>query len=414
MPILRGNRYRVIVISRPSRRWPWHLRIRDRLTGRVVQEVLRGVTERERRRAYDRAAAREEFLNGGPVELAAPVPWGEAKAEGLAAIAARRRPATVACYRHILKRLEEYLPDLAEPGDVTPGVAQHYVAWRRCHVRRVERAAEATINRDLIHLASFWTYLGRLSLAEGNPWAGVDLLRVFRTERTRLSASQLRRLIVAASDMGLAFHAALSLAAETGPRIGELSHVTWGHLDLAAGRWRITREGGWQPKGGRERTVRFSKDSARLLSDHHEAGVARLVGAGMPSADARESVDERRAFGHGRTSVNEAWEREFNGNLKAACRVAGVPVVTCHGLRFTLGRLAADAGAPALAIREFLGHRDFATTERYIGEGREWGADATFEALQGDQGDKQVTQPAPATSDGADADESNPRRDKDL
>lgn len=65
-----GSRYLVGVVCRPKRQWPYHLRIRDRLTGRIIQEVLRGVTIRHRAEAYARAAARQRFLNFGPIPAA--------------------------------------------------------------------------------------------------------------------------------------------------------------------------------------------------------------------------------------------------------------------------------------------------------------------------------------------------------
>jgi hypothetical protein len=58
-----GARYRVGVVCRPKRQWPYNLRIRDRLTGQIGEEVLRGVTIRHRAEAYARAAKRREFLN---------------------------------------------------------------------------------------------------------------------------------------------------------------------------------------------------------------------------------------------------------------------------------------------------------------------------------------------------------------
>jgi hypothetical protein len=58
-----GARYLVSVVCRPKRQWPYNLRIRDRLAGRIVEEVVRGVTIRHRAEAYARAAKRREFLN---------------------------------------------------------------------------------------------------------------------------------------------------------------------------------------------------------------------------------------------------------------------------------------------------------------------------------------------------------------
>jgi len=405
--VLPGTRWRVTVVTfRPKDRPPrLLLRVRDRLTGRLAHETLRDLTVHQRAKGYDLARKREEFLNSGAPEAREPVEWVKAKAAVLECLAARRRPATVACYRHILGWLERYIADAfpARSGGFTfvdqidAGIAEGYVAWRRGHVRRVERAGDATINRDLRHLRSVWAYLVRLGLAAGNPWAAVPMLREFQQDRTRLTADQVARLVKAAGRKDLSFRAALCLATETGPRLGELAHVRWFHLDLRAGAWTITREPcGWQPKGNRERLVRFSEATARVLRQYQAARVAALVGGGLSAEDARAVVEAGRVFGRGRTAGHDCWERDFNMGLRAACQEIGAPEITCHGLRFTLGRLAKDAGAPALAIQDLLGHADFATTQRYIGEGQAAGAATAFAAMQGriqETGKKQVKRP---------------------
>ena len=373
--------------------------------GRVTHETLRDLTIHQRAKACDVAKKRQDFLNSGTPEAREPVEWATVKAAVLESLTARRRPATVACYRHILGWLERYAADAfpARSGgfrfadQIDAGIAEGYVAWRRGHVRRVQRCGDATINRDLRHLRSVWVYMGRLGLAAANPWAAVPMLRAFQQDRTRLTADQVARLVKAARKKGLAFEAALCLAAETGPRLGELAHVTWPHLDLRACVWTITREPcGWQPKGNRERVVWFSVETARVLTKYRAARVAGLVGGGLAADDARTILEAGRVFGLGGTAGHDSWERDFNANLRAACREIGAPEITCHGLRFTLGRLAKEAGAPALAIQDLLGHADFATTQHYIGESQAVGALAAFEAMQGrirETGKKQVNGP---------------------
>ena len=387
--VLPGNRYRVNVVKFPKRLL---LRIRDRLTGRLTHETMYDLTIHQKAKAYDVARKRQDFLNSGTPAAREPVEWAKAKAAVLESLTARRRPATVACYRGILGWLERYTADVfpARSGgfrfvdQIDAGIAEGYVAWRRRHVRRVDRCGDATINRDLRHLRSVWVYLMRLDLAATNPWAAVPMLRAFQQDRTRLTHVEVARLVKAASDKGLAFQAAVSLAAETGPRIGELAHVTWPHLDLRAGVWTITREPcGWQPKGNRERLVRFSAETARVLTKYRKTCVDGLIAEGIPADAAQAILEAGRVFGRGRAAGHDTWERDFNDGLRAVCREIGAPEITCHGLRFTLGRLAKEAGAPALAIQDLLGHADFATTQRYIGEGQAAGARVAFEAMQG-------------------------------
>lgn len=67
-----------------------------------------------------------------------------------------------------------------------------------------------------------------------------------------------------------------------------------------------------------------------------------------------------------------------------------MPEITCHGLRYTVGRLAADAGAARTAIKDMLGHAAIQTTMHYVGQGQPGGARAAFDTLQRQVGAKQV------------------------
>ncbi|MGC1480827.1 MAG: tyrosine-type recombinase/integrase [Chthoniobacterales bacterium] len=56
----------------------------------------------------------------------------------------------------------------------------------------------------------------------------------------------------------------------------------------------------------------------------------------------------------------------FNARLKAACRAAGVPEITAHGLRHSAATwLLNQSGVSLRDIQRYLGHRSLATTGRY-------------------------------------------------
>ena len=57
------------------------------------------------------------------------------------------------------------------------------------------------------------------------------------------------------------------------------------------------------------------------------------------------------------TTVKTAW--------RTACRRAGLADLRFHDLRHTFGTRAADAGVPLNAIRDVMGHKTTAMTERY-------------------------------------------------
>jgi len=398
--ITTSTRYRVTVITRRDRENPFQMEIRDRLTGDEHREAIRDLTIRQRAEAYKRAAAREAELNGGTATTG-PVSWAEARTKGEATIAAEKRTGTAMAYRKGLDALERYAEDAltCRPGpdgkrlqfleQVTAVLARGFPGWRKAHGltrnrKRVITVREATINRDLAQLHAFWgEYLVKLGIATANPWHGINFMRGFARQPVRLTYEQRAALLKEVEDLGLKFHAACALAAETGPRVGELCHVTWAHVDTRLGAWLITEEaGGWRPKGVCERLVRFSTETGRLLEDWRGAQVAELVGQGLDGDDAREAVNGRRVFGTGRKATSDNYERTFNHDLRRACRRVGVPEITCHELRYTVGRLMADAGAAPTAIKEVLGHAAIQTTMHYIGQGQPGGARAAFDALQ--------------------------------
>ncbi|MGB7810606.1 MAG: hypothetical protein WBP56_05675 [Polyangia bacterium] len=87
---------------------------------------------------------------------------------------------------------------------------------------------------------------------------------------------------------------------------------------------------------------------------------------------------EQPLFGVSRFSVRW-WVRKI-------CRLAGVPVVSAHGLRGTHSTLATTAGATAHFVISAMGHTSFDVTRKhYLAPGVEENARArrTFDVLQG-------------------------------
>ena len=388
--VIPSNRWHVTIIMRRDREPPFALRMHDRLNGEITREVLRGLTIRQRGEAYAAATARQAVLNSGPAPMTM-LSWDKARARVEKVIEGEKRPATLKAYRKSLGAFERYAEEIltCQPGpagrrlqfvaQVSEAVAREFSAWR---LR--EGVGNFTVNRDLRHLAAFWNeYLGKMDLATFNPWQRIKRQGVVHREVVRLTAAQLAALLRKTCDFGPKFHAAVALAAEVGPRVGELCHTTWRHVDTALCAWLITVEPcGWKPKGVAERLVRFSPETGRLLDRWRRAAVADLVAQGFGKADAVLLVDAGRVFGVGQCAGPDRWERNFNRDLQAACKAAKVPDVTCHGLRYTVGRLAADAGAAPTAVKDMLGHASIGTTMHYIGSGQAGGAVVAFEALQ--------------------------------
>lgn len=72
---------------------------------------------------------------------------------------------------------------------------------------------------------------------------------------------------------------------------------------------------------------------------------------------------------NGRTlSVNEHWALDA---ITKGCEETGVPRFTPHDLRRTFATECRRANIPLPTIRDLMGHKDTATTERYIGRYRD-------------------------------------------
>jgi integrase len=74
-------------------------------------------------------------------------------------------------------------------------------------------------------------------------------------------------------------------------------------------------------------------------------------------ANGKQSSD--RLFGE----VDRMWVRR---HVRRLCKMAGVPMVSPHGLRGTHGRLAVEAGISGDVVAASLGHESFAVTQEHF------------------------------------------------
>ena len=157
--------------------------------------------------------------------------------------------------------------------------------------------------------------------------------------------------------------AALVFALMTGMRRGEVLGLKWNDLDFTKGTLRINRSlvtvGGKAtvstPKTeSSKRLLSLSPDTLAFLKEHRN----RQVNLALSKAgDWRET-------GHVfTTSCGEAWHPDSVRTLMhRACRKAGIPVITIHGIRHTHTSLMARKGIPVEVISKRLGHARISTT----------------------------------------------------
>ncbi|MGX0629897.1 integrase/recombinase XerC [Corynebacterium afermentans] len=139
--------------------------------------------------------------------------------------------------------------------------------------------------------------------------------------------------------------AMLELLYATGIRVGELTGLNLGDVDLARGLAQVTG------KGNKQRVVPFGEEAAAAVSEWLEFGRAELAGdtQAMFVGSRGGRIDQRQV----RRIVERAGQR------------AGVEHVSPHTLRHTTATHMLEGGADLRVVQEMLGHTSLQTTQIY-------------------------------------------------
>lgn len=139
--------------------------------------------------------------------------------------------------------------------------------------------------------------------------------------------------------------AMLELLYATGIRVGELTGLNLGDVDLARGLAQVTG------KGNKQRVVPFGDEAAAAVSEWLELGRAELAGdtQAMFVGSRGGRIDQRQV----RRIVERAGQR------------AGVEHVSPHTLRHTTATHMLEGGADLRVVQEMLGHTSLQTTQIY-------------------------------------------------
>lgn len=127
----------------------------------------------------------------------------------------------------------------------------------------------------------------------------------------------------------------LLLTLHTGMRKGELCGLKWSDVDWIKGRIKVQRSYDGPTKNGKGRTIPISKRVADLLE--------RCYIIGEEEKPVIDRID-------------------LNYHLKKLCRLAGVRVISFHGLRHSYSTLALEAGVSPRQVQAVLGHSSLTTT----------------------------------------------------
>lgn len=264
-----------------------------------------------------------------------------------------RKPSTAQDYEGILNKAESGLPkktiDRYKPADI-----EGYVSTMRAAGR-----SPKTIRNHLIFLHGLFAFAVKRGWAPSNAVAEAERPRPAGTDPDihYIDLEELEALLneVPEDVLGAVDRPLYLTAAMTGLRQGELIALRWKDVDWKAGLIRVrrnyTRGRFGTPKSKRSsRAVQMPERVARELKRHFKrsdyTGADDLVFCHPEMGNPYDASRMRKRF-------------------DAAIKVAGIRSIRFHDLRHTFGTRMAAAGAPLRNIQEWMGHRDYKTTEIY-------------------------------------------------
>jgi integrase len=294
----------------------------------------------------------------------------------------KRKPSTVQDYGIILGKAEKGLPrkgiDALDADDVSGYVA----------AMQAEGLSPKTINNRLNFLHGLFNFAIRRGWAHANPVAAVERPRAGDTDPDIrfLDRDEIEALLAAVpgDQLGGIERPLYVTATMCGLRQGELLALRWLDVDWKARVIRVRRN---YTRG------RFGKPKSRRST--RSVPMPRRVAAELRRLHNRSDYtgDTGLVFCHPDTgSPYDA--SKMRKRFKNAVADAGIRPIRFHDLRHTFGTRMAGAGAPLRFIQEWMGHRDYKTTEIYADFAPDPSQEAGWaEAAFGDESDEEGDSP---------------------
>jgi integrase len=295
------------------------------LEGRRVRECI-GTSKREADRAL--AVRRGEILQGR-LKLADHLPsprFSEFAVDYLEYSKANKRS-----WRRDAVTLKQLTPFFGTRRlkEITPWLVERYKVHRKAQIK------PASVNLELACLKHMFTMAMTWGKAERNPVKQVRLLRLSNQVERILSAEEEQRLLGCSSDR---LRPLITLALNTGMRLGEIVRLDWERIDWQRGVIRLV-----ETKNGRGRAIPMNATVRAALQP--------LRGDGIPSGP---------VFGAERTVA--AWQRHDFDRARAAAELADVRF---HDLRHTFATRLVLSGVDLATVAKLLGHSTVMMTMRY-------------------------------------------------
>lgn len=262
-------------------------------------------------------------------------------------------PATLRWYKIIINRMVGTLGDVLLSGITRRHMREYIVSLREATERYTAAPQKPVQNGGFSSesIASYITALHRFwswtsdEYKIDNPMQGIKRAKRQKPSPKAVEAGDFKRLFDACGDdlSGVRNRAMLAVLADTGCRLGGLLSMSLEELSLTQRRGRV------HEKGGKERTVYYTKYTAALLAvwiaqgGIREGAVWCNVRTGAPLTE---------------SGVHEALRR-----LKRAAKVKGR--VNPHAFRHRFAREYINNGGDISTLAKILGHSDLSTTANY-------------------------------------------------
>jgi integrase/recombinase XerD len=266
---------------------------------------------------------------------------------------------TIAAYRNDLGQLDGFLAS-ESGGKVTwDAVTRDHLINYILFLKEREYAS-ATVARKVAAMKSFFNFLLRTDVIEGNPAEELDSPKVKKQLPQTLTPDEVEQLLIlpcrqGVTPKGLRDLALLEVLYATGMRVSEVAGLTLDDLDLDNGTVRCVG------KGNKERVMPLYAEAVNAIRVYLERGRPALLGANMGEHTLFLNPRGERLTRQGLWLIIKSYARE----LGLADRV------TPHTLRHSFATHMLNGGAGLREVQKLLGHANISTTQVYTHISRE-------------------------------------------
>jgi integrase len=286
------------------------------------------------------AIFRSEVIRGTYRPRASMTPFDKFTAKYLAFAEAENKPSSFQRKENSLKHLRKHFS-----GKTLSSISPFHIdAYKE--IRKAERAAPGTINRELQCLRHMLNMAAKWGMLIKNPFSECKLLKEPKEKERILSQEEEERLIEVAKKAPKATHLLpiIITALQTGMRKGEILNLKWSNINFTQGFITVTRGSRTgTPKNDRSRKIPMNELLTQTLKNVKSRSTGELV-----FSDRDKSLAD----------FKTAWQR--------VKRDAGIQNLRFHDLRHTVGTRLGMAGVDIRTLMEIMGHQDIKMTIRYL------------------------------------------------